>query len=77
MKTLFHCQREGPVLKTADNDAVSHNSANYNKGEGLQQLPSIVGTAEQRENATTGASEQAANEANWANHWEFASHGNR
>ena len=56
--------RSWQVPKIADNDAVSHISANDNKGEGLQQLPSTVGTAEQRENATTGASEQAANFAN-------------
>ena len=53
--------RSWQVPKIADNDAVSHISANDNKGEGLQQLPSTVGTAEQRENATTGASERAAN----------------
>ena len=56
--------RSWQVAKVADNDAVSHNSANYNKGEGLQQLPSTGDTIEQRENATTGASEQAENFAN-------------
>ena len=39
-------------------------SANYNDGEGLQQLSSTVGTIEQRENATTGASERTTNVAN-------------
>ena len=64
--------RSWQVAKVADNDAVLHISANYNDGEGLQQLPSTVGTIEQRENATTGASEQAENFAHITG--KFASH---
>ena len=56
--------RSWQVAKVADNKVVLHISANSNNGEGLQQPPSTVDTIEQRENATTGASEQAANSAN-------------
>ena len=56
--------RSWQAAKVADNSATFPVSANCNDGEGLQQLPSTVGTAEQRENATTSASEQAATFAN-------------
>ena len=62
MKNLIsRSARSWQLPKIADNDAVSHIYANDNKGEGLRQLPSTVGTAEQRENTTTGASNRAAN----------------
>ena len=56
--------RSWHVAKVADNSDTFPISTNCNDGEGLQQLPSTVGTAEQRENATTSESEQAANSAN-------------
>ena len=56
--------RSWHVAKVADNSATFPISTNCNDGEGLPQLPSTVGTAEQRENATTGESEQATNSAN-------------
>ena len=43
---------------------MTFSTANYNDGEGQKQLPSTVGTIEQRENAAAGASERATNFAN-------------
>ena len=58
VKTLFHCQREVGKSQKSLTTAVSHIYANYNKEKGLRQLPSTVGTTEQREY------EQAADFAN-------------
>ena len=47
--------RSWQVAKVADNNAVLHISANYNNGEDLQQLPSMVGTIGQPKNAQLGS----------------------
>ena len=46
--------RSWQVAKVADNNAVLHISANYNNGEDLQQLPSMVGTIGQPQNTQLG-----------------------